>query len=121
VENQELIAYAKASVSSIVLPVYYQHTFNLNPKWNLLLSAGVRLRYKQLTWKYADSDFINPDYNKFSLDLSLRPELNYEFKRSALGVYTSFNYSFGRDLFKTNSDGFYRTNANVGLIYRYYF
>lgn len=121
VQNNEKITYAKGTVSTFVLPVYFQRKFRLNSKWNAQISVGVRLRYKQINWNYAEPDFVYPDYKKLNLDIAFRPELNYNFRRSSLGVYGAFNFSPGKDLYRSFSEKFYRANTNFGLVYRYYF
>jgi hypothetical protein len=99
----------KMRISSLVLPIGISYYTKLSSKVEFRLSASTEMSFGKLKREQDIWIFSNPNFQTFGINVFLRPELVYNFKKLKVGVHgtinqpirnqliwSGFNYSFTR-------------------------
>jgi hypothetical protein len=106
--------------ASFSLPIYMRYTKHFGPKWDLAISAGVRMSYLKQTFNYEDPSSQSPVLKNFNVALALRPELIYKVGRFGFGAYGKFGMDVTKRLQWTDMKR-QRYDIGGGIVLRYYF
>jgi len=113
--EKQLITYSTFSI-----PLYLNYTVFEKNKWSGAIGAGIKLNYFKTIVNSSISEFQNPTLSNFGLQVQLRPQLNYNWSKFGIGIYSTITFDV-KQAAEWADFTRKRVASGTGIIFKYKF